>query len=41
MIQSWIVIADKNIPGMEIEPELLNMSKLAAIKYNRAHRKDN
>ena len=36
-----LVIADRDIPRMEIEPELLNMSKLTAMKYNRAHRKDN
>ena len=41
IVTTKLVIADKNIPRMEIEPELLNMSKLAAVKYNRAHRKDN
>ena len=41
IVTTKLVIADKNIPRMEIEPELLNMSKLAAMKYNRAHRKDN
>ena len=41
IVTTKLVIADKNIPQMEMEPELLNMSKLAAMKYNRAHRKGN
>ena len=38
ILTTKLVIADKNILRMEIEPELLNMSKLATMKYNRAHR---
>ena len=41
IVTTKLVIADKNIPRMEIEPQLLNTLKLAAMKYNRAHRKDN
>ena len=41
IVTTKFVIADKNIPRMETEPELLDMSKLAALKYNRADRKDN
>ena len=41
IVTTKLVIADKNIPQMEMEPDLLSMSKLAAMKYSRAHRKGN
>eukprot|EP00111_Clytia_hemisphaerica_P021641 TCONS_00063648-protein len=39
IITAKLVIADKNIPKMDFDDELLKLAKTATMKYNRAHSK--